>query len=77
MIVHLSYTDLRNTVHLYKKRIKQQTKKMQYRSGGFEKKKTKKKTNTQTQTQTTNFTIVIDYPFTYMFLTDNNDFPLL
>lgn len=64
MIVHLSYTDLRNTVHLYKKRIKQQTKKMQYRSGGFEK-KDKKKTNTQTQT--TNFTIVIDYPFTYMF----------
>lgn len=36
---------------------------MHYRSGGFEKKN--KKTNTQTQT--TNFTIVIDYPFTYMF----------
>lgn len=73
MIVHLSYTDLRNTVHLYKKRTKQQTKEMQYRSGGFEKKE--KKTNTQAQTN--NFTIVFDYPFTYMFLTDNNDFPLL
>lgn len=41
MIVHLSYTDLRNTVHLYKKRTKQQTKEMQYRSGGFEKKEKK------------------------------------
>lgn len=50
MIVHLSYTDLRNTVHLYKKRIKQQTKKMQYRSGGFEKKQQKNKhTNTNNQ----------------------------
>lgn len=50
MIVHLSYTDLRNTVHLYKKRIKQQTKKMQYRSGGFEKKQKKNKhTNTNNQ----------------------------
>lgn len=47
MIVHLSYTDLRNTVHLYKNRIKQQTKKMQYRSGGLEKKDKKNKhTNT-------------------------------
>lgn len=46
---------------------------MQYRSGGFEKKEKKNKT----QAQTTNFTIVFDYPFTYMFLTDNNDFPLL
>lgn len=41
MIVHLSYTDLRNTVHLYKKRTKQQTKEMQYRSGRFEKKENK------------------------------------
>lgn len=45
---------------------------MQYRSGGFEKKEKK-----QTHKHKTNFTIVFDYPFTYMFLTDNNDFPLL
>lgn len=51
MIVHLSYTDLRNTVHLYKKRTKQQTKEMQYRSGGFEKKTKKKNKHTSTNNQ--------------------------
>lgn len=50
MIVHLSYTDLRNTVHLYKKRTKQQTKEMQYRSDGFEKKRKKNK-HTSTNNQ--------------------------
>lgn len=74
MIVHLSYTDLRNTVHLYKKRIKQQTKTMQYRSGGFEKKKPKKQTHKHKQPILPLWLIILLHT---CFLTDNNDFPLL